>query len=628
VFFLNFGLVQFVMLAGAASLATVALYLLDRSRRRQLVSTLRFWTQARQPVQTSRRRKLQQPWSLVLQLIGILLLLLAMAQPRIGEAFAKPGYHVLVLETSAWMGARVGDGTLMDRARSRANQWLATVPLNDPVMLLRADALATPATSFESDHRRISAAIAASEAGATSLDIEGAIAFARRAQSLQDVHGEIAFIGSGRVKETKDALAIDGRGLRAILIPDAIPNLGLRRVNTKRSAADQTQWDVLVTLRNYGLQPRVANLIAGFNQSPIGARRLVLAPGVDQEASFTFHSLNGGVLEARLSPGDAFPQDDRATLAIPALPAFSVTVYTSRPQVLRPFFAANSRVEAQFRTPEQYRGNDKGLVVFDRFSPATRPQQDAIWIDPHAGESPIAIANTVHAPSELRWNSNSPLGAGLRAHDTKVTSASVLRAATDDIQAASIHDGPVVVARPGAHKIVVIGFDPGDAAVRYELSTPLAFANILQWINPESFTQTDVNVQPAGSVSAGIENGAAAEQLQVTRNDGAAVPFTVDRHTLHFFSGARQNVTVGSQNRKSVYAMTLPEMWDVKWQPPDSVLRGIPRRGAFTPARSEIWPWLAVLGALCLAADWILFSSFRKARARAVPISTPMRRAS
>ena len=69
-FFLNFGLAQFVMMAGAASLATVALYLLDRSRRRQVVSTLRFWTPARQPVQTSRKRKLQQPWSLVLQLLG------------------------------------------------------------------------------------------------------------------------------------------------------------------------------------------------------------------------------------------------------------------------------------------------------------------------------------------------------------------------------------------------------------------------------------------------------------------------------------------------------------------------------------------------------------------------------
>ena len=184
----------------------------------------------------------------------------------------------------------------MDRARTRAIQWLGTLPANDPVMLVRADALPTPATSFESDHRRVTNAIAESQPGATSLDIEGAIAFARRAQSLQNGHGEIAFIGSGRIaqskdqSQSKDQAAIDGRGLRVILIPDAIENVGLRRVNARRSSADPSQWDVLATVRNYGTQPRAVNVIAGFDQSPIGARRLTLAPGTDQEASFSFHS--------------------------------------------------------------------------------------------------------------------------------------------------------------------------------------------------------------------------------------------------------------------------------------------------------------------------------------------------
>ena len=54
--------------------------------------------------------------------------------------------------------------------------------------------------------------------------------------------------------------------------------------------------------------------------------------------------------------------------------------------------------------------------------------------------------------------------------------------------------------------------------------------------------------------------------------DGTAVPFTLDHHTLHFFSGARENVRVSGRNRESAYALTLPEMWDVKWQPPAKCL--------------------------------------------------------
>ena len=63
-YFLNLSLPQLVALFGAISAVSVALYLLDRSRRKQVVSTLRFWVAAGQPAVAARRRRIQQPWSL------------------------------------------------------------------------------------------------------------------------------------------------------------------------------------------------------------------------------------------------------------------------------------------------------------------------------------------------------------------------------------------------------------------------------------------------------------------------------------------------------------------------------------------------------------------------------------
>ena len=71
-FFLNLSLPEFLALLGAASAVVVALYLLDRRRNKYFVPTLRFfaaWKRAR----VKHRRKLQQPWSLVLQLVSLLL---------------------------------------------------------------------------------------------------------------------------------------------------------------------------------------------------------------------------------------------------------------------------------------------------------------------------------------------------------------------------------------------------------------------------------------------------------------------------------------------------------------------------------------------------------------------------
>src|SRR4051794_23080990 len=157
-FLFNLTFVQFAALFGSVSGLVVALYLLDRSRRKQTVATLRFWVAAEQPTVVARRKKIQQPLSLLLQLISICLLLLAIAQLRLGSQGSTPFDHVLILETSAWMGARSAaraqgspPHTLMDEAQSRARAYVRSLPAGDRVMLVRADALATPATGFEAN---------------------------------------------------------------------------------------------------------------------------------------------------------------------------------------------------------------------------------------------------------------------------------------------------------------------------------------------------------------------------------------------------------------------------------------------------------------------------------------------
>src|SRR3979409_1617143 len=139
-YFLNLSFLQFLAVFGSISAISVALYLLDRSRRKQIVSTLRFWVAAEQPAAAARRRRIQQPWSLLLQLISMGLLVLAIAQLRIGTPAQAGRDHVIILDTSSWMAARSGNRTLMEIARGRARQYLRALPSRDRVMLVRADA--------------------------------------------------------------------------------------------------------------------------------------------------------------------------------------------------------------------------------------------------------------------------------------------------------------------------------------------------------------------------------------------------------------------------------------------------------------------------------------------------------
>ena len=614
-FFLNLTLGQFLVLFGSISAVSVVLYLLDRSRRRQVVSTLRFWVAAEKPTAVVRRKRVQQPFSLLLQLLSMLLLLLAIAQLRVGAQGGRPRDHVLILDTSAWMNALTGKQTrLIDAARERARAYLKSLPAGDRVMLVRADALATPATAFESNRRNVERAIAESEPGSTALNLDQAIEFARTVQSRSGRRvGEIAVIGTGRVAEREAAIS-PVPNLRVLPVSDAIENCGIRKIGLRRSNTDPAVWDVYVSAKNYGLKPRQVTLALGFGGAPAGVRRLLLPAGAEREATFSHRTRSAGLLEAHLIPGDSFPDDDRAVLELPPLETLKVTVYSNAPDLLRPFLEANARVSATFRTVAQYQPDDRGLVILDRFRPATRPRSDTIWIDPPASESPVPVRSRVRNPETIRWSSDHPLGAGLRTRDVRLDATSVFVATPGDIRVAEVESGPIILARPGTPKTIVLGFHPALSAMRYELATPLLFANILRWIAPDTFRLLDLSARSVGTVNVPLDAAVSPGEVKVLRADGTPIPFTLQDRSLHFFSGTRGTARVIVGDRESVYSLTLPEMWERKWEPPANARRGIPTFRESMQSSRDLWQILATLGALGLLTEWVLFGRLRKGR--------------
>jgi hypothetical protein len=628
VFFFNLTFAQFATLLASVSGIVVALYLLDRSRRKQTVATLRFWVAAEQPTVVARRKRIQQPLSLLLQLVSICLLLLAIAQLRLGSQAATPFDHVLILETSAWMGARSATRgqTLMDEARARALAYLRSLPAGDRVMLVRADALATPATVFESNRGKVQDAIENSEPGSTAINLEQALEFARQIQSLSAKRvGEIVFAGSGRIPEAETATlaSIHIPNLRILPINDTPENCGLRRIGLRRSATDPAVWEIFVSVRNYGTKPRTVNLALQFGAAPAGSRSLTLAPGTEQEALFEHRTRAAGLLEARLLTRDAFPADDRAVMELPEEKTLAVVVYSDEPDLLRPVLEANPHVRAVFRKTSEYAAKpDAGLMILDRFHPAAAPAIDSVWIEPPPGGSPIPIRKTVAHVKLTRWHTENQLGEGLRSKDLTLDSGIVLEAAPDDIKVAEMEAGPVIVARPGKPKVVVIGFHPARSAMRYELTTPLLFANILRWMAPDIFRRRELFGSSVGTVTAMLDPEVKPAQIRVVEDDGRALPFTLRNRTLQFFAGAPGRVRVTAADRELVYSLALPEVPEAVWEPPAGVKRGIPPARESAAAAIDLWQALACLGALGLLVDWIYFGRLGRTAAPRVSMRT------
>jgi hypothetical protein len=625
-FFLNLGLGEFMALFTAISAGVVALYLLDRSRRKQTVATLKFWRPAEMPSQQQQRRRISQPWSMLLQILGILLLLLALAGVRIGQQFTQGAArdHVLILDSSAWMGARMRQGTLMDDARAQARAWLKTIPSTDRVMVVRADAVASPVTRFETNRGTIEKAIRETQPGAAALNLGEALRFAQQTGG----RGEIVLATAGRIAPG-ELPATFPPNLRVLNVTGPYANVGLRKIGLLRSVTDPEAWEIFVTAKNYGPAVQNVTLALQFAGTPVGSRQLALKPMSEQESTFLFKTRAAGLVEARLlSAGDAFPQDDRASFELPNQRQLRVAVYSAEPALLKPLLASNPNVSAVFLAPSAYgapqppKTEKPDVVILDRFAPPAPPDTDAIWIEPPALQSPVPVASNYTKVKVTKWTSDPVLGAGLHTHDLELDSSIGFRTAPNDIAVASVDAGPVVVARPGKHKTIVMGFHPERSRVKYELAAPLLFANVLRWLAPESFLRWQLTGGNVGNVTVKLAPHTDPAQVRVLGGDGGAIPYTIDGDSLRFFASDPGTVRVLTGERELVYSLTVPEVGDTTWQIPTNVRRGVPRRTPIEAVSTDIWYWLALAGAACLLAEWIIYGR-HKTRLRAMQASRP-----
>lgn len=613
-FFLNLSLPEFLAILGSLSGITVALYLLDRARKKHIVASLRFFTAVEQPPVLKHRRRLQQPWSLLLQIVSLLLLLLAIAQLRFGSAVQSSRDHVMILDTSAWMSARSGQVRLIDQARAAARAYLRALPASDRLMIVRAGALATPAVLFESDRRKLQQAIDQTQPSAAPLNLQQAFDFAQQAQKLHAQRpGEIVFIGAGRTFRDDAQQVNPPANLRFIAINGPTEHSGLRKVNVHRATSDPDAWEAFIAVKNYGSRAQTLPLVVQYGGSPVGSHRFDLKPGAEESATLRFKTRAAGWLEARVLIRDPFGQDDRAILELPARKVVPVVVYSSEPDLLRPVFNAIPGVQTSFQPPSSYdsSGLKGGIVVFDRFAPPSMPSCDSIWIAPPSSQSPVPVRSTEEKVHLSRWQPDHPLGSGLRVKDLEFPTAQIFNTVPGDIAVASSDAGPLIVARPGAPKIVVFGFHPVRSGMKYELATPLLFANVVRWMQPDVFRSWELTASTVGTVDVALDSEPDVNSIRVQTEDGVRLPFTVEGRTLRFFSDSPGIVRVLDGDRELVYSLTLPQPGDVVWKPSHAKI-GLPSQSPAAPAARDIWQWLALLGAAGLLADWMLYGRMQR----------------
>jgi aerotolerance regulator-like protein len=607
---------QVALLWLAASALALWLYLHQRPMHRR-VSTLRFWSDL-PPSVYRRRRWLREPWAFLAQVLFLLFLILALANPRWGSV-TESRRVVLVLDASIWSQVqRTGELPWIDGIRQDADRALNQLPVSDEVLLLRAEADALPILPFSRDRAAQRRAIAQTRPSSASPDVSRALE-AGRAALAGSARGLLIYVGAGMVDEEQsqridrvrqELAPADGSGDHAQFLVHLvggngpIENHGITRLALQRDSTDPATWHLLTQLKNYSASKANLVLKLSVGNRPLMQRVVSLAPGQVLALNDEFATAQGGLLQAEISPSDDLRADDRAVVYVPPFRPVNVSVVTSRSSFendLRPVLSANPYLRTTFAHPGTPLVPPPDVTIYDTSAIPVQPVANSIYFVRGQGKvSPRPIRVTAWSPQHAvtRW---------VRTRDVSVRNAAAIRLLPSDVVLASGEGNPpvpLVVAREqNRHKILIVGFDPHDSNFPEQSGFPLLLAGSVEWLTRPIEDASD-------SLSAG-ELDLPGPATRVISPFGYDVPFAREGSNLHLLALDTGLYRVVGTNRTATFAVNTPPLLSSQRIEPTPAEKSLIQSEAIPYQGNYLWRWLTILAILALWCEWWLFYSSR-----------------
>lgn len=552
--FIGLPLAQLLPIFGVAAAAVVGLYILKLRRRPVPVPFERLWERILKDKEaTSLFSRLKRLLSLLLQLAILAALVFALGDPRSAVEVVKGRTLVVLVDTSASMKAKDGDGgkSRLELAKLELEKLVRGLGGSDRMLIASMDAVVTPLSPLTGDTGMLEDALAKLEAVDCRADLSRGLRYAM--DTLRGVREpEVVVVSDGGLDDARDALGAVHLGeakLSYVPVGKGQRNVAITQFSVRRYPLDKARYEVMIEVRNTGDRDEDVELSLYGDEVLVDLTKLHLKAG---ERLPRFYPALGGAsrtLEARLGlappPGanavaehDDLPADDKAYAVLPERRRTKVLAVTTGNTYLEAALLLDEYLEVTTVTPDKAAtamSQKYDVAIFDGVAPALKPGLPALYLDPKDGgpikvdaKKPLvepAFDSLERKHPILRWTALENVGI---AHGVKLVPGE-----GDKVVGAS-SEGPILVAgsRSGT-KFVALGFDVRQSDLPLRIAWPVFLLNSINWFVEEdseylsSFKTGEVWHVP---VPPGVGNEATLVEPSGTKHrvpvqDGRAVYF-------------------------------------------------------------------------------------------------------
>lgn len=618
------------LLLSAAPLI-ILLHALRRRRRTVTVTALFLWEEALR-ARRSRfsLRHLRRNAQFFLQLLALLLLTTALAEPQWRRQTQVSGDLVVVLDTSASMQARGPRGSRFELARREAQRLLAELPDGARMAIITAARRPMLRSFFSADRARLRDLLerlqASDEPGSPRPALLMALNLAQRGQG-----DEIVLISDGA-----DELPADldpGRTrIRLLQVSGGERNVGITRFAFRQEpvpagAAPEGgsplgSVQLFLEVRNFASTPAQARLTVGFDGRPQHAVELALPARGQQRFVLPVTQPQAREAHAHLEVEDDLAVDNTAHAVLSAAQDTWVLLVGARNEFLRQVFAAlphvliNSVPEVEERNfAQQARGHH--LVVFDRVAPPELTVGSFLLIATTPTTLGAAASTAgwkgngwIERPTLGGWATDHPLLRLVNLDGLRLARTLRLQVPQGAALASDGQGRPLIGAYDdGSLRLVLLGFDLLESDFPLRVAFPIFISNLVRWVHPGSLRFSAKMVQAGEAAVLAVPPR--ATQLRLLRPDGARLTLPVhDQLTLRYEATDRVGIyrwQGGNELRAFAVNLLDPRESDIATR--DHPAWSAPRlhAGVVQTTTQAYWRLPLLLGLLVLGVEWWLW---------------------
>jgi len=553
---------------------------------------------------------------LLLQLLIAAVIAIAVARPAaLGTAAT---HHVLILDASTSMQATDTVPTRFAEATRRVIEHIQAAPEGDSFSVLRAGATVELIESGQ-DRQQVIGGVSSLKPGVASSAVRSAMQIAGSLARERAGFRTIVTLFSDGAHEEQPGLEPGIEEFRHVAIGTATNNVAVVALQVRRIFDGSQRFQGFARVTNFGGELVHVPLRSMADGVPLESIAVRIGPRSSHDYVISL-SPTVRLFEVILDAPDSLPLDNYAQ-AVVASEDLDVTVVSTSPPFVERGLGAIPNLRVSYIRPQQYRSEVVGAVtVFDGFLPRSRdvlPSGSILVMNPPVGTfAGFEIAEVTQPQQIVRFNARSDLLQSLDLAGVFLPRMVRVKPPAGTSPVVESRDQTLVwQGFDEGRKLIVLAFDPRQPEIGQRLAFPLLLSNALNWLAPNSGSQTMApgqvyNIQPARTAVDVVVRDPTGKTYLFPVNAasrGRAIPFA-ETQTVGRYAIVQRSATA-----------TLSQIWftvnagdevqsDIR---PRQLPGATASQGALRLVDGvtwEFWPYLVVAALLLLVTEWFVYA--------------------